>query len=186
MQWNGVKVHIVLLALLVGLASLWGGQWVFNRYNYERPMAKLLGENKDISSYSINKNGSELEVEIKLKKVDNLQETYGTLQQSINGAVGGRKVKITVTDDRDATLNEVYHDTRLAAYEAIERGNFLEMGDFIERRASSEGAQARVFLDRENLYIQIYHENNYLYDIIPRSGQQSEPLGQNGERRSPS
>ena len=116
LQWNGVKVHIVLLALLVGLASLWGGQWVFNRYNYERPMAKLLGENKDVVSYNINKNGPELEVEIKLKKVDNLQETYESLQQSISGAVGGRKVKITILDSRDKILDEVYHDTRLAAY----------------------------------------------------------------------
>lgn len=169
MQWNGVRVHIVVLALLVGLGVLWGGQWAFKRFNYERPLAVVLSENEDIASYSIISEGMEPEVEVTLKQVDSLQDTYLNIQQSVDSAVSGKAVKITVKDNRDQVLDNVYRDAQLAAYEALDRGNYLEMSDYIQRRASTEGARARVSLDGERLYIQMDHGDKYLYEIIPRT-----------------
>ena len=171
MQWHGIKIPIVILALLLGLGTLWGGQWLFNRYNYERPLSNLLGENKDVISYSINDSGPLLEVEVRLKKVESLENSYVKLRKSVEEVAGGRKIKITVKDDRDQTLEGVYQDASLAAYEALTRGNYLDMGRFIEARAAGQGAQAKVFLDGEHLYIQMQHEDKYLYEIIPRTDQ---------------
>lgn len=186
MQWNGIKIPVVVLALLVGMGALWGAQWLFNRFNYERPLTRVLQENGDIASYKINDRGPVLEVEVKLRKVENLQDSYSKLSGSVRDVVGRRSVKITVGDDRDAVLEGIYYQTRLAAYEALERGNFLEMEDFIAQRAAREGARARVFLDRDRMYIQISHDNKYLYEIIFRDGQSGSPLYGETERRRPS
>ncbi|MCL5058609.1 MAG: hypothetical protein M1130_11610 [Actinobacteria bacterium] len=184
MQWNGIKVHIVVLALLVGLGCLWGGQWAFKRFNYERPLARVLSENKDIASYSIVSEGPEPEVEVTLKQVDSLQDTYRNIQQSVDSAVSGKTVKITVKDNRDQVLDNVYRDARLAAYEALDRGNYLEMGGYIQRRASGEGARARVSLDGERLYIQMDHGDKYLYEIIPRTGGAEDSASDSGGGRA--
>ncbi|MFZ5649758.1 MAG: hypothetical protein ACOY4I_02740 [Bacillota bacterium] len=186
MQWNGIKVPVVVLALLVGMGALWGAQWLFNRFNYERPLTRVLQENGDIASYKINDQGPVLEVEVKLRKVENIQESYNKLSGSLRDIVGSRSVKITIKDDRDAVLEGICYQTRLAAYEALERGNFLEMEGFIAQRAAREGARARVFLDHDRMYIQINHDNKYLYEIISRDGQPGSPLYGETERRRPS
>ncbi|MFZ5646295.1 MAG: hypothetical protein ACOY30_01605 [Bacillota bacterium] len=183
MQWNGIKIPVVVLALLVGMGSLWGAQWLFNRFNYERPLTRALVENGDIASYKINDQGPVLEVEVKLKKVDNLQDSYNKLNGSIRDVVGRRSVKITVKDDRDAALEGIYYQTRLAAYEALERGNFLEMESFIAQRATREGAEAKLFLDHDRMFIQINHNDKYLYEIIPRDQQPGSLLNGEAERR---
>lgn len=180
MQWNGIKVQVVLLALVVGLAAFWGGQWLYNRFNYERPLAGALGENKDVIAYSINDQGPALEIEVKLRQVDNLQQSYSALYQSVQNIVGSRDFKIIIKDERDKTLESLYYHARLAAYEALERGNFLEMADYITRQSAGEGARARLTVDEDRLYIQISHGDSYLYEVLPRTGGDS-PLF-SGER----
>lgn len=169
MQWKGIKIPIVILALVVGLASFLGVQWLYNRYNYERPLAKLLGENKEVVNYQLHDQGTQLEVQIKLDKVDNLQKEYADLHQSLQKIVGKRDFKIVLEDQRDETLNSIYYRTRLASYEALERGNFLEMEAYISNLAADEGAQAKVWIDQDRLYIQLAHGDSYLYEIIPRT-----------------
>lgn len=186
MQWNGLRVPVVVLALVVGLAAFWGAQWLYNRYNYERPLAKLLGENRDVVSFNINDQGPVLELEVKLGKVENLQEAYSGLYGSVQGVVGRRNFKIILKDDRDATLDGIYYHTRLAAFEALEKGNFLEMEDYISKRAAREGSSARVLLDQERLYIQVAHGSHYLYEIIPRTRLAGAAFSEGGERRNPS
>lgn len=186
MQWNGLRVPVVVLALVVGLAAFLGAQWLYNRYNYERPLAKLLAENKDVASFNIKDQVPVLELEVKLGMVDNLQETYSSLHRSVQGIVGRRSFKIILKDDRDATLEGIYYHTRLAAFEAIEKGNFLEMEDYISRRAAREGAGARVLLDQDRLYIQIVHGRHYLYEIIPRNRLAGVVSSEGGERRNQS
>ena len=168
MQWNGIKVPVVILALVVGLTSFWGAQWLYDRYNYDRPLDKILGENKNIASYQINDQEPLLEIEIKLSRVDNLQETYGEIYQSLQEILGRRNFRIILQDQRDPTLDGIYYHTRLAAFEALERGNFLEMEGYISKLAAGQGSEARVWLDQDRLYIQVEHGNNYLYEIIPR------------------
>lgn len=186
MQWNGIKIPVVLMALVVGLAAFWGSQWLYDRYNYERPLAKLLGENKDVVSYKINDRGPVLEVEVKLGKVDNLQQAYSGLHKSLQEIVGRRSFRIVLQDQRDDTLNGIYYHTRLAAFEAMERGNFLEMESYISRLAGREGSRARVWLDQERLYIQVEHGGSYLYEIIPRTRVTGGVYPEGGERRNPS
>jgi hypothetical protein len=169
-QWNGIKIPIVILSLAVGLVALWGGQWLYGRYNYDRPLARVLGENKDVVSYNINDRNAEVELEVKLGMVDNLQNSYSSLYESVKSVLGRRNFKLVVRDNRDSTLEAIYYYTRLAAYESLERGNFLQMEDYIAQRAAGQGAVARIFIDADRLYIQIKHDDHYLYEIIPRSG----------------
>jgi len=183
MQWNGIRIPVVFLALLVGMGALWGAQWTFKRYNYERPLTRILGENTEVASYKVNDQGSVLEIEVKLRNVDNIQDSYNGISQSVQQVVGRRNTKLTIKDERNATLEGIYYHTRLAAYEAMERGNYLEMENYIVRRADRDGASARVFMDGERMYIQIKHKDSYLYEIIPRAGENGAAYSEGGEGR---
>lgn len=167
MQWNGFKIPIIIMALIVGLGGLWGGQWLFNRYNYERPLTKVLDENKDIDYYQIENQQPVMQLEVKLKKVDNFMESYNKLYDSIKYVVGRREFKLILKDDRDPTLENINYHVRLAAYESLKRGNFLEMESYISKVANRQGSRARITVDENYLFIQLEHDNHYLYEIIP-------------------
>ncbi len=100
--------------------------------------------------------------------------------------MGRRSFRIVIQDQRDDTLSGIYYHARLAAFEALERGNFLEMESYISRLAVREGSRARVWLDQDRLYIQIEHGESYLYEIIPRARMAGGLYPDGGERRNPS
>ncbi len=186
MKWNGIRIPVVVMALVVGLGTFWGAQWLYNRFNYERPLAQLLEENGDVAEYRINDGGPVLELEVKLGRVDNLQQSYSNLHRSLQEVVGRRSFRIILRDQRDPALEGIYYHTRLAAFEALERGNFLEMEAYISQLAAREGARARVLIDQDRLYIQVDRGSHYLYEIIPRTRAFGVVSGEGGERRNPS
>lgn len=186
MQWNGIRIPVVVLALVVGLAAFWGAQWLYNRFNYERPLTRALEENKDVAAFKINDQGPVLELDVKLARVDNLQRAYSGLDRSLRGVLGRRDFRIVLQDQRDPVLDEIYYQAKLAAFEALDRGNYLDMEAYISRLASREGSKSRVWLDQSRLYIQIDHGSNYLYEIIPRTGTAGTGLAGAGERGNPS
>lgn len=186
MQWNGIKIPIVVLAMLAGLVFFWGVQQVYSSYNYERPLNRLLEEDKDVAAYQIDDDGQVLEVQVKLNKVDNLQETYSRLNRSLQEIAGRRNFTIILQDQRDETLNRIYYRARLAACEALDRGNYLEMEDYVSQLAAGEGSRARIWLDQDRLYLQIDHGDNYLYEIVPRTKASGAVYSGGSERRSPS
>jgi hypothetical protein len=168
MQWKGFKIPIIIIAFVLGLAVFWGIQKVYNQYSYERPLVNLLDENTDIITYSVDYKKPVLEVNVKFKKTDNLQKVYSDLNKKILDLAGKRKYEIILQDQTDDTLEKIQPDVMAAAYEAIDRGNYLEMKKHISSIAETEDANARIWIDQDNLYLQIEHGNNYFQEIIPR------------------
>lgn len=167
-QWKDIKITIIIIVFVFGLAAFGGAQYIYNQYSFERPLANLLEGNKDILTYSISEKESVLEISVKLVKTDNLQMVYSDLNKKISNLAGKRKYEILLQDQTDETLKKIHSDGMVAAYEAIDRGNYLEMKTYITKLAAVKGANARVWIDQDNLYLQLEHGNSYYQEIIPR------------------
>jgi hypothetical protein len=99
--------------------------------------------------------------------VGNIGKTYRELDDSLKKVLGEKEYKIELVDNRDQQLENIYYHSQFAVYEAMARGNYREMEQYISRQAAGLGAQANVFMDQEAIYVQIKHGNYYLYEIIP-------------------
>ncbi|HZK17686.1 MAG TPA: hypothetical protein VFD15_00075, partial [Clostridia bacterium] len=53
-------------------------------------------------------------------------------------------------------------------YEAVARGNFNEMAERVTGESKSIGAEAKIFIDEENVYIHLSKDNSYLNSVVPR------------------
>ncbi len=168
MQWKGLKIPIIIITFVVGLAVFWGIQKIYDQYSYERPLVNFLEKNTDIITYSVNDKEPVIEVNVKFGKTDDLQKVYSDLDKKILDLAGRRKYKIIIQDQTDDTLEKIQPDVLTAAYEAIDRGNYLEMKKHISNMAETEGAKAKVWIDQDNLYLQIEHGDNYFQEVIPR------------------
>ncbi|MEW6424955.1 MAG: hypothetical protein AB1523_09475 [Bacillota bacterium] len=168
MQWHGLRIHIILLALVIGLGLFFGFRWLYNRFSLEEPLADALQASRAVQSFEIEKGRPVTRIVIRLAPTGNLKETYHNLYRQIQAVLGKQQFEIKLLDQRNDKLALVFYYSQFAIYEAIKRGNYREMIKFIEDEAAKAGATATVFLDQENIYVQLQDNGHYLYEIIPR------------------
>lgn len=167
-EWKGWRIHVILLSALLGLALLWGGRLSYWRLGYEQPLARMLEQRPDIISYSLRQQGNQLVVEVLPRRLDNLPRFYNSLTRDIQQTVGQKPFLLVLQDRRDAVLQELWPAARLAMEEAVQRGNYVEMAALIRQQAGVREVRADLLIDDARLYLQMYHRDAYLYDIVSR------------------
>jgi len=168
MQWHGWRIPVVLIALLVGLGVFLGAQWLYNRYSYQQPLNDVLRHNPAVASFTINQQEAVLRVTVRLKRVDNLMDAYRKLRRDIAGVLGGRDFRLEIRDDPDDRLQEAYYYSQFALYEAVDRGDYRDCAASIDAYARRAGVKDKIFLDENNIYLQLQDNGHYLYRVIPR------------------
>ncbi len=168
MQWNGFKIPIVLLALLIGLTVLLGGQWAYNKYSFQDPLEQVLGEQTVVSDFSVNDDGEVLVVKLKLDKTTNLMEDYQEIDKLIRKIVNKRAFRIELVDDPNDILLNAYYNSQFAIHEAIIKGNFRQMASVVHESAIEAGGSAKIYIGSQKIYLQMTHGDHYLYRVISR------------------
>lgn len=168
MQVGGFNVVKVLVICVVTLALLFGVQFLYNHFNYEKPVAETLDEINGIESYQFSSHGERNQLIIKLKKVPNLQDTY----TAITGALVNIKqspVEIVIWDSPNDALQQFWYESQFVIYEGIQSGWFVDMKNKLEQLTRvHDGITARVFLDNRRVYFQASDGDYYLYKVIDR------------------
>lgn len=168
MQWHGLRIPIVLMALAMGLMVLLGGQWAYNKYSFQDPLEQKLGELDSVAEYSLNDDGEVLVIKLKLNNPDNLMEEYQKIDYLVRRIVNKGAFRIELVDNRDKALKDAYYKSQFAIQEAIVRGNYRQMAVIVHESAQAVGADARVYVGSRNIYLQMEHGDHYLYEVISR------------------
>ncbi|MDI6631222.1 MAG: hypothetical protein AB1507_02055 [Bacillota bacterium] len=179
MVWQGLQLKAVLVALAIGLVCLFGGQWLYNKYGYQQSLQQALAAQPQVADFKLEERSDQLVVTVRLRNPGNLQLTYKELRQAIGEALGSRPFTLELTDNRDAALEEVFYRSQFAIYQAFVQGSFEEMEQEVNAHARAAGAQARLYLDGENLYLTLTRGDRFLAAVIPRNPPQAAPGGVN-------
>ncbi|MBU4533159.1 MAG: hypothetical protein U1D96_05570 [Eubacteriales bacterium] len=169
MEWQGIRVKIAILAFIVVLGLLFGGQVVYQKYGYHQPLRQALEQQEYVKSYEIDEKSPVVRITVTFTRTDNLMESYQRLDQAVWVANSGRPYELVVADERNATLNGAYYDSQFAVYQAIIQGSFPEMARVVQDNAREAGAEAKIFVDNRNVYIQMETVDHYLNVVVPRS-----------------
>lgn len=169
MEFQGIRIKFVILAFLLVFALLFGGQMVYQKIGYNQPVRQILEEHPGIESYEIDDEAPVARIAVKLERTDNLMDDYQQLDRRLWVANAGRPYELVVQDERSAALNDALHKSQFSVYQAIIQGNFPEMVQVIESNAREAGAEAKVFVDNRNVYIQMDTADHYLMSVVPRT-----------------
>lgn len=172
MQIKGIRLYVVLAAVMLMLGLLVGAQYFYQRYSVEQPLFKLYSQTKlvdNIKNIKLEDQGSVISVTLALNKTENLRQAYQDLYRSTGQVLGSNQFQMQIKDTRTRELENVYYQSQFVIYEALVKGSYPEMAQAIERNARSAGAQARVYMDEKNIYVALYKGKNYLYEVLSRS-----------------
>ncbi len=167
-EWHGFKLKIIVLALAAGLLVLLGGHWAYKSYGYNQPLVQALGEDSAVESFEIEDKPPVLLVIVQVNRTENLMETYQRLDRRVKQSVSNRPYELVIKDNRNARLAQAYYRSQFAVHEAVMRGNFREMLAVVEENAREAGAEARVFIDSDNVYVQMDAVDHHLAVVIHR------------------
>ncbi len=169
MQWQGIKIHVVALALALALAAFWGAHWIYNSLNFTEPLKKELDANALVTEYRIEDSGAGWhQVSVAIKKTDNLMSAYRLIDDAVKEVMGSKQYVIKLEDRRDEQLVNLYYQGQFAVQEALVQGNFRAMANELSKLAAHAGVESKVFIDGSNIYWQMSHGQYYLYEVIPR------------------
>ena len=168
MNIKGIRLPVVVLTVVMVLAVLFGIQYIYHKVNVEQPLFKLYSQTKAVQKFEIDNKSNVTEVNIDLKKTDNLQQTYQKLYLTTVKVLGKNNFQLKIKDNRNKDLENAYYSMQFIINEALMRGNFSQMAQVINEKASETKAVSKVFIDDQNIYIQLEKENSYLYEIVPR------------------
>jgi len=169
MQWQGLKIHVIVISVLISLAFFFGAQWLYNSLNYREPLKNKLDSNSNIVDYRVEETDDGLyRLIVDIRETDNLMLTYREINDSVKQVMGKRSFVIELVDRPNKALNETLYQGGFAIQEALVRGNFREMARSLDAYAEQRGAHSRVYIDDTNIYWHLTQGDNYVYEIVPR------------------
>ncbi|PKM81808.1 MAG: hypothetical protein CVU89_07205 [Firmicutes bacterium HGW-Firmicutes-14] len=168
MTIKGLRVYVIIAAVILTLGTLLTLQFIYQKYNVEQPLFKLYSQTKLVKGVKIEDKGNPVRIIVNMKKTDNLQQAYLDLKGYTKQVMGNHEFVIELRDQRTKSLEDTYYKSQFIIYEAKTKGDFTRMAEVIDNHAREAGAQSRIFIDDENIYIQFTKDDNYLYEIISR------------------
>lgn len=171
MNWQNYRWSIVGLTIIVTLAVLFGGQFLWQQLAIAKPMSQIAQGIDGVESAFLEKNSqndSTVKINVTLAHVTNLQTTYKALNDRIFNVLGHKKYKIIINDSRTPELEQLYYSIHYYIQEAIFTGNFGLMSEKIQSKATASGSNAQVFVDAKYVYLQLSSQNSNMYIVVPR------------------
>lgn len=160
-----IQVWIVLLAFLATVAILFGGKALIAKLQVADPLKKEVFQVKGVRDFSIQPEGEGYKVNLKLKKVTNLQEVLDYIKQKVQFYQNKPVKSMEVADHSNPRLEEVRYQLSFYLEEATSSGRYIQLKEALD---SFRGVKASVYLTPDYIYLQLEEGSDYLYRAIPR------------------
>ncbi|MDF9407438.1 MAG: hypothetical protein A4E52_00865 [Pelotomaculum sp. PtaB.Bin013] len=168
MQWQGLKIPVIIFSLLAGLVVIFSVQWVYQKYSFQNPLNMVLSSNEAVESYQISTEGKQVKITLTFKDTADLMQSYNELQKELTQKMGQRPYYLVLKDNRDDSLQQVWYNSQFAVYQAIAQGSYRSMAEEIKREAGAAGAEAKINIDEKNIYIRLKKDGRTLDEVIAR------------------
>lgn len=179
MNWRGLRWPVVALAFAGSLLAIWGGQLLINHYDYQVPLRQAVQADKSVTNYTVSDQGQSTVFLVRFQPGGDLETEWQQLNGILKPLMGERSYRIEPLDNPDSKLTQVYYNSQYALYEAQERGTFQAMDDQVTREAKAAGVTVSLWVDDQNIYLDLIDGKASLQRIFPRSTETTN--AQNGQ-----
>ena len=170
MNFNKQKILRITLVACISLLLMFGAQWYYSKRIIEKTLINELLSKPSVVNVDVKKQRDSVILYIELKKVDNLKEVYGDVYNSAQHHLKGQPFSLRFQNEPNKFLDQLYNsEIQFIVYEGLSTGKFTEMKAMLDSLSSKNGSlDIKVFLDSENLYLQLHNDDSDYYNVIGR------------------
>ena len=173
MKNSEFKIITAVISLFVTLAILLGGYNLYNKYMVEKPLTTQLAMLPTVKSANIKKIDNEYLIQLQLKQVDNIQDSYNQIEATINRKIKNDKFKIEIQDAGNKQLSQFYNDLQPVLYQGLSGQQYLWLDEQIKERSNNKGIESQLYVDDKRVYLQLEDADSYLYKTFDIAQTQS-------------
>lgn len=166
---RGLRIPVIIGIMVIVIGLLFGGQWMYTKYFFEKPIGNVLDRVEGIENVDYNKEAGTLTVT--LTQVPDLRDTFLHIEEGLQSQGGFDGVRVRIIDNRSRFLEDVYYEMHFSIFQSIFTGEFVSMQQNISTIAAEFGLdEAAVYVDSDNVYLQLHRGDEFLYEVISRRG----------------
>jgi hypothetical protein len=159
------------IALILTVACLFAIQAVWQTYAVDSPLDKTLKEIDSVVAVTLEdrkKTNEGTMIYVTLGNVDNLQKTYEEITAKTEQTLKGSKYTLKIQDNRSQELDQAYYNIHYYVQKSMVDGDFPQLEAKIQEKAHRIEATAKLYVDKENIYLQLSKNNQFLYTVVAR------------------
>lgn len=179
MKIKYVQLLKVCMAFIITVACLYIVQTVWLSHAIDKPLDKALNDIDGVLSVTVDDNhkaNDNTTIYVTLSNTTNLQKTYKEINTKIEQTLKAGKYTLEIEDNRSDELEQTYYDMHFYIQKAIVDGDFPLLEAKVQEKADLAGIEAKVYVDGQNIYLQLVKNDVFLYSVVTR---QSDKIGGN-------
>jgi len=165
------QILIGCIAFIITVACLYTVQAVWQSYAVGLPLDKALNEIGGVLSVTLEdgqKINDSTSIYVTLDNTANLQKTYKEITTKIEQKLKDGEYTLEIKDNRSPELDQAYYDIHFYIQKAIVDGDFPQLEAKVREKADATGAEAKVYVDEQNIYLQLAKNDISLYSVVTR------------------
>lgn len=167
-MFKGIRLTIVIIALVVGLSVFLGGQYVVKTYHLEEPFKAEVLSMKGVEGVELTETGNSMKVRLTMNSDVRLQQVYQKVNELANEMLQ-QKITIEMDQKTSQEMEDLYQDMHFAIYEGIASGKFTAMSTQLKEIATTERVDDyQIQVDNDNVYLKVVADGEIFCTIIPR------------------
>ena len=171
MKIKYIQVVKGCIAFILTIACLYVVQAVWQSYAVGLPLDKALSNIDGVQSVVLNdhqKINSRIAIYVTLNNTANLQKTHKEISKKIEQTLYSSKYTLEIKDNRSPELEQLYYDIHFYIQKAIADGDFPLLEAKAQEKAHLIKADAKVYVDRQKIYLQLLKDDASLYSVVTR------------------
>lgn len=168
MKLFGLRIHVVFLVFVLGLAAALGGQRLYLRHQVEAPLAAELAALDGVEDVSLETGPDGVyQVRVWVAPRVRLAEVYRAVRERVDGRLGPQAV-VDLRDRRSPELVAAWDAMVFALEEGAATGRLEAMRQRVEALAAERGVESRLFVDAARIYVTLEKDGGYLHEVVQR------------------
>lgn len=159
---------VVLLTLAISLAALFGTGYLVQNRTVNQPLLQALSRMEQLESYEVSHAGETQEIALRLRPDADLKQAYADVDSQVRQILKQTPYRIRIEDQRSPDFVQAADRIELYVQEAMATGEFAAMADRVQEEARQLGAEARVAVDNQRVYVSLRRDEAYMYDVVER------------------
>ncbi len=169
MKNNDFRILFSIAALMLSLGIFLGAYNIYIKLGIEKPLITELSALEGVRQVHLNKVDKGYEIKIDLIRMDNIQKMHIDINRILHERLKDKDYELQIGDRRNEELQGCFDNLQPAIYEAIAENRYIWLEGQLAKKAKSKGIDYAMYIDKRYLYLQLYDESQYLYEIIERN-----------------
>lgn len=168
-----LKIHIIVLVFVSVLGLAIASESLLHAQRVAKPLQEALAALPGVEDVVIDGRGEKGSIRVKLTSNADLLTVYPQMQDLVADYVNGDTNVLSVVDERDDVLQATYRNLRFIIEEGMLTGELTRVPSAVADAAEQvQLSHHMVAIDNDHVYVQLYRDDAYLYEIIPRQLEQ--------------